>query len=565
MNRLYLKRIKSCIVIGLIGTMALTGCSRASGVSAEKKALTSAEPLLPVEEKVGNITVSVDPRIELLTAIQSQVAGYDRLITHYDFQYAKDVRDYFKPYQKEAAVKYHKKMGEKGFAYDAPPTVMMHYGSLPVLGKSLALDEELLARAGGQKKVDQFIEASTRFYEKSDFAKFYADHQEAYKEMVTKTAAYLKTNDPSKDLDQFFAMPRDGYHLVLSPMSKAGGYGPSIKNKAGGVEIYGIIGPTNVSSDKPDFDENSIHDLIWHEFSHSYVNPLTAEHGEAVKQLEPLFKPIEKTMDNMAYGQWEYALNEHIIRAINVRFIAQYSGDAAAKEMLESEYNAGFRYIKPLYEAIMKYEANRGTYKSFDQFFPELLKVLEPFNNEKTLTEIANVDFAGPINNAFMSDSPKLFVTGDPAKNPRYEGTASYAKEIQERFFKDSKVIYFEDLKNVKIADYTLVCYGTAEDLQKAFKTVELPYAFKEDTFVFGGKSYPSAKDLQFVTCLPNPENPKNGMIVYTAQRPEMIAGANDNNHGTKDYHLFQSGKEVVSGNYVKENGKWQASPAKTK
>lgn len=560
MKNLFLKRVTSGIAIGIIGALAITGCGRASGVSAEKEALTSAKPLLPIEEKVGNITVSVDPRIELLTAIQSQVEGYDRMITHYDFQYENDVKAYFKPYAKDAAVKNHRKMSEKGFAYDAPPAVMLHYGTLPALEKNLPIGEELLSRAGGQKKVDQFIDSAVDFLVKSDFAKFYADHQEAYKEMVAKTAAYLKDNDPSKDLDQFFAMPRSGYHLVLSPMSKAGGYGPSLKNQDGGLEIYGIIGPTNAPFDKPDFDESSIHDLIWHEFSHSYVNPLTAEHGEAVKRLEPLFKPIEKTMGNMAYGQWEYALNEHIIRAINVRFIAQYSGEAAAKEMLESEHNAGFRYIKPLYEAILKYEANRTTYKSFDQFYPELLKALEPFNNEKVLKELTQVGFAGPINNAFMSDSPKLFVTGDPAKDPRYKGTAAYAKEIQEMFFKESKVIYFEELKNVKIADYTLVCYGTAEDLQKAFKNLELPYAFKEDTFLFGGKSYPSAKDLQFVTCWPNPENPKNGMIVYTAQRPEMIAGTNDNNHGVKDFHLFRAGKEVISGNYAKENDKWVAN-----
>lgn len=551
------KKRRQVVSIALLGALTLSGCTASGQVLSRTEANYEGEALAPVETTVGNIHLSVDPRIELLTAIQILVPEYGDLMTHLDFSYKQDVLDHFSPYQKEAVVTRQKQLMGKGFAYDAPPAACIHMENPPSLKQSLAFRPELLTRVGGQGTMDRFFDEAAAFSDKSEFLQFYQSQRPFYEDIVSKVASQLKDSDPSKDLDDFFAMPRDGYHLILSPLSIGGGYGPSVVNQSGGLEIYGIIGPTDVTKGLPSFSEKSIHDLVWHEFSHSYVNSLTSANEKEVKTLEPLFEPIQKQMSQMAYGQWSYALNEHIIRAINVYFIDKYSGEAAAKEALNNEYSSGFRYIKPLYEAIQTYASNREQYKSFDTYYPELLKVLEPFNNEASLNEIKQYEFEGPINNAFLTGMQTLLVTGDPEKQPHYKPVVAYVQKIRDKFFNESEIITFEALKDKSIADYNVVCFGLPQDVIEAFSQTKLPFDVKDKALVLAGEQYTSEEKPQFITCWKNPENAQNALIIYTALSPELLVDINHLFHGAKDFHLFKAGEEVKGGFYEKDGGAW--------
>jgi len=45
--------------------------------------------------------------------------------------------------------------------------------------------------------------------------------------------------------------------------------------------------------------------------------------------------------------------------------------------MLKNEEGRGFRYIRPLYEKLTEYEADRRRYPEFGSFYEELLEVLK--------------------------------------------------------------------------------------------------------------------------------------------------------------------------------------------
>lgn len=551
---------RQVVSIALLGALALSGCTATGQVKTRAQANYNGEQLEPVQMTVGNIQVSVDPRIELLTAVQLLVPEYENLMTPLSSSYKEATLSHFEPYRQEAVVNRQKQLMKKGFAFDAPPAAILHMENPPSLKQSLAFKPELLSRVGGQGTMDRFFDEAAAFSDKSGFIPFYQSQRSFYEGIVSEVVSQLKDSDPSKDLDDFFAMPRDGYHLILSPLSMGGGYGPSVVNQAGGLEIFGIIGPTDVTNGVPSFSEKSIHDLVWHEFSHSYVNPLTSANEKEVKALEPLFKPIEKQMSELAYGQWSYALNEHIIRAINVYFIDKYSGEAAAKEALNIEYSSGFRYIKPLYEAIQTYASNREQYKSFDTYYPELLKVLEGFNNETSLNAVKAYEFEGPINNAFLLDKPTLLVTGDGEKQKQYQPVVAYVENIRDKFFKESEIITFEGLKDKSIADYNVVCYGLPQDLIETFNQTNLPFEVKDNALVIAGEQFTSEEKPQFITCWQNPENNQNALIVYTALSPDLLVDINHLYHGTKDFHLFSDGEEIRSGVYEKDEENWSFS-----
>lgn len=380
MNQL-LRRHLAIGLIALVSVMGLSGCTndpQAKATQRETSGQSKSALTLPVEKQVGNINVSIDPRIELLTAIQSQAGDYTKLLTKRDFTYRKEVFAGFKPYRDAPAVKTFSRMAQSGFAYDAPPTTMLFYSMPPTLAEELNVPSEYTIRAGGEAKLKKFMDETADFAKASDFNTFYNTHTTFYENRVNEVARLLEKEDLIEDIDNFYAMPHGQYKLVLSLMSLGGGYGPSVMNPDGTMDIYGIIGPTGEKDGMPQFNEGSIRELVWHEFSHSYVNPLATKNKEQVQSLEQLFEPIRENMTDMAYSNWEVCLNEHIIRAINVKFTESNFGKEKAMEQLDYEYKHGFVYIKPLYEAVCNYESKREQYKRFDQYYPELLKALEP-------------------------------------------------------------------------------------------------------------------------------------------------------------------------------------------
>ena len=61
--------------------------------------------------------------------------------------------------------------------------------------------------------------------------------------------------------------------------------------------------------------------MIFHEFSHSYVNPLVDEYFDMIKGRAELFEPIKTKMTMLAYPDWWIAVVEHFVRASETRLM----------------------------------------------------------------------------------------------------------------------------------------------------------------------------------------------------------------------------------------------------
>jgi hypothetical protein len=365
---------KKILLLGILTIgLLVTGCQTSSVISTQEK--QAAVQIEPVEETIGDLIVSVDPRIELLTTVQQQ-ASY-KLLTPFDSAYLRESKEAFKAFQNHQGVKTSRELSNDGFRYDGPPHAMLHRLMPDQLSSEQPFTEELIDRAGGKAKLERFMNDLSAFSTQANFAEFFNNHRPFYQNQVNEVVKIIEKESYTKTINDFFNMDHGNYHLILSLTNEEGGYGPSMKNAEGKMDVYGIIGPGDVIDDVPVYKERFLEYVILHEFSHSYVNPLAETHQKEVDALKDLYKPIEKEMTKLAYGNWEITLNEHIIRAINIRFILQKEDECAAQNRLDEEKAEGFIYIEPLYNALAKYEANRDTYKSFDAFYPELLKVLK--------------------------------------------------------------------------------------------------------------------------------------------------------------------------------------------
>lgn len=282
----------------------------------------------PVKRTVNGLNIMVDPRMELLAAVQS-LSGYNnrtRLLTSEQFSYKNDMAGYFKSYKSHAAVKYFDLLSMFGFTYDAPPRTVMYLTARYDETGDFGFDEHLIKRTD-EGNLDRFLRHLLQFAADTDFNRFYNEHREFYEAVVERVSAELEGSGLVRNIEDYYGMKQNSYNIILVPMFHAGGYGPGIENENGGLDIYSIQGPFDVEGDIPVFGTaESFKDLVYHEFSHSFVNPVTAKHIDEVNKYSKLYDPIADIMKSNAYPNWEICVNEHIVRAVTARLLLIHEG-----------------------------------------------------------------------------------------------------------------------------------------------------------------------------------------------------------------------------------------------
>lgn len=326
------------------------------------------------ESKIVN--VSVDPRIELLSVIQL-LSDYP-LLTRSNFQYKREVLNYFSPYKSLAAVQKYKEMYEKGFSTDAPPAAMLYLSDPPELKNVLPFTNfnDIVSRAGGEENLKAFIEDLRDFVVKSDFMDFFNAHKDYYSTLIKGTEANLGDCKDVSMLEDFYGTSKNNYNIIIVPLYPNGGYGAQIESEPSKYDLYCIIGPF--------FSEDTLRLIIWHEFSHSFINPITEQYINEVNKYLKLYSPIigEDVSGSEAYLYWKYYVDENIVRAVVAKFnekvIMQDLGQDVAEiiiseTLLSREVENGFVYIRGIYDLLDVYEKNRDKYPTFEDFYPEIL------------------------------------------------------------------------------------------------------------------------------------------------------------------------------------------------
>jgi hypothetical protein len=266
-------------------------------------------------------------------------------------------------------------LSQSGFSFDGPPYVMLFLSPPPDLAEQIPIPEDASFRAGGWEKLAAFLTAVRAFAVESDFMQFYDENTGFYQEITAGVEALVEPGDLAS-LEQYYGMHQNSYNILLVPLFHAGGFGPRLAREDGLFDIYSINGPHALNGDLLTFGSaEEYRQLIWHEFSHSFINPLTVQAWEQIKPYSGLYAPVEKQMSEQAYDNWQSAVNEHLIRAITARLAARELGPEAGRRALETDHKRGFRYIDALADRLVEYEANRERYPTLESFFPRLVAV----------------------------------------------------------------------------------------------------------------------------------------------------------------------------------------------
>jgi hypothetical protein len=290
---------------------------------------------------------------------------------------------------------------------------------------------------------------------------------------------------------------------------------------------------------------------------HSFVNPLYAKYRKRVAKCSSLFDPLIARLKAQSYEDLEGYVNEHILRAVTTRLTFTHFGEQAGEDALQYEKNRGFLFVEALCKCLERYEAQRDKYPSFEDFYPQIIKLFEELSKKNLGDDFYFPPFSGTIDNAYAtSQSAILIVPTNEDDKVLQEKIHAYVKERGKRFLKEPVLMTDQEALGKDLSDSLLLVYGTVRgNLWLAQHLAELPVRIQSDKIV-ADTAYPGTH-LRFITGWPNPQNPKKGVVIYTAQRAEDIVGINGVFHGPTDYVIARDTVIVKRGNYNKKTGKW--------
>ena len=132
--------------------------------------------------------------------------------------------------------------------------------------------------------------------------------------------------------------------------------------------MYALIG---LNSDEIDFTN-----IVIHEFGHSYIDSLTDQYIENVNKFDYLFDNVTDKIDMETYGEWNVYVNELLVRSVTYKLINEIYGNDIKNQYINHDKEQGFIYLTNLYNKLTYYENNRDQYKTFDNFYMDLINTL---------------------------------------------------------------------------------------------------------------------------------------------------------------------------------------------
>ena len=330
-----------------------------------------------VQKKSGNITVKVDYRTELLgiiMCISNYRNKFPSMFKPYENQfYVQNIIDKFGKYKEENVIKqFDDLVAHHGFAYDAP------------LGLFLQLDDHFKCkqlsdyifyeRLDGNPKIYEFIDQLDDFAHKIDFQNYYQSQIEMYQKFVNSICKQFDDDHVSEFLQSYYGYQSGNLFINLMPYMTNHAFHCKCNQ-----DEYSCIPTYNISKKENLFDIEDQRVIIMsvHEFGHGYVNPLTEQYLKE-NDIPDLFSDIVDVIRKQAYGKISSIINEHVIRAIVIRYISLiYHDEAWVQRAIQNEKKRGFIYIEDILESLEEYENQRQNYPTFDLYYPMIVKHLE--------------------------------------------------------------------------------------------------------------------------------------------------------------------------------------------
>ncbi len=329
-------------------------------------------------DKDGPIEIRVDRRTELLGTIQiisNYKKKYPKLLEkHGNKKYVEETEKKFNVFKNHKVVKlFDEIVFNNNFGYDAPVSLFLQ------LNDDFTFDEldeyPYITRLNSDPKVIELLKLLPDFVKEINFNQFYKSNISRYSKFISCVKNQVDGNNIINYMKEYYGLPIDKEFVVnLIPFQTNCNYGSESKN-----HLYSNISCNDNSSKESEVylsvnKVNYLPYLIFHEFSHSFINPITDKYN-LIDESDDIFSDIFEQMNEKAYGNVKTIINEHIIRALTLRYKLYINRDIEVyNKGIKLEEELGFIYIKNVLDSLIFYENSREKYKNINEYYPEIIK-----------------------------------------------------------------------------------------------------------------------------------------------------------------------------------------------
>ncbi len=334
------------------------------------------------------IKVEINENIETLSLIYS--LADDELINVDFAEKAHLLKHYLKEFEKfkdHPAVKKMKFLLKKEIFGASCVTYGLFYTDFPEFKEKYPFDFSVYKKEE-KNQLLEFYQLARKFYKDVKLSKFFIKHHTVYERIKNEVKSVLPSNSYIKTLEKFHGISMLDYVIIPSIfVPNYFNYGPTIKTRKGIINYY-VMGPAydvNIKSgvklpDKLGFNAKSyIFSIGIHEFGHTFVRfidkPKNARLINSISYLNT--EELRKKIYPQGYGNWKGVFEEHLVRVCEIEIAKMMNNEKYSKILYEDNViKRGFKYIPYILDIIPQYEKNRDKYKTFEEFFPLIIKKL---------------------------------------------------------------------------------------------------------------------------------------------------------------------------------------------
>jgi hypothetical protein len=220
--------------------------------------------------------------------------------------------------------------------------------------------------------------AVNSFYKESKFHTWFESIKSEREAAVSAFKA--KHNMDYAWLDSFYGKTDNiSSRIILSFMAGGGNYGISFTRKNGTFLLTPVFGSLSQTNGSIRFGGDP--QLLAHEFSHPYCNPLiNANWADISTKAAEVFNKVSDLMKSQAYGSSKTMMYETLVRSCAIRYMIDHGYGDSRDSMISKHEDKGFIMVRTIVDTLDKYEQEPDKYTTLSDFMPEIIKAINNFD-----------------------------------------------------------------------------------------------------------------------------------------------------------------------------------------
>lgn len=513
-----------------------------------------------------SLEVRVDPRIELASLVASLTDWAQDAAEQQSSNYAQESVTTFGRYKKHLAIQECQDWLASGTG-NLSLLMRLALTLSPDCKTETSLAPSLAAQVGGFDTAQRLTSQLVAFASDTSFTRYFQANRALYNRLEARIGRALSKSDPIRRVEAYYGAQQERYSVLLAPLAPKDRENLAIAAES--TSPLAVMRPAAQTGDRqPDFTEDTpaFSREVCHAFGHAFLTKANLRSSAELAQTAQLFKPIQEDMRVAFCSTWPEAFEEHLLRAIDARFLQADGDGKQAQVELRSNERAGFAYVRDLFDHLATFEAKRQQYPTLDSFYPTFLAGLSYLCDTGAEQDVAKryVSFQGPIARSLDSRfaSTLVLVKPTPADPKLAAALATYVQTVQnlyrKRLRKTVKVLSPEEAAKLDPSKTAYLIFGTPWSnpfLSALMKYI--PLKISKDTIQLGGRQF-IGQNLRMITSFSNPYNPKLPITVFTGTEDKSIDGIYSLPYGPTDYAVYHDLKPIAQGDFVYDlRGRW--------